>query len=160
MHVVNVTDHPDLVDVIGRWHWDEWGAKVPGRSLESWTSSMRGEMGRDSVPATFVALDGDIPVGSVCLVEHDMPDSPDLAHLTPWVAYTFVVPTRRGQGVGRMLMAHAEAAAAAMGFTRVYLYATTARVFYEQLGWDPLADDHYEGESVTIMALDLETPRR
>ena len=47
-----------------------------------------------------------------------------------------------------------------MGFTRVYLYTTTARVFYEQLGWDPLADAYYEGESVTIMALNLETPCR
>jgi hypothetical protein len=42
-----------------------------------------------------------------------------------------------------------------MGIAKVYLYSSTARPLYERLGWKRLADDFYEGETITIMAKDL-----
>jgi GNAT superfamily N-acetyltransferase len=159
VRIENVADHPTLVALIGRWHWDEWGHADPAGSLETWTASLRRRTGRDSVPATYVALDGVTPVGSVCLVVHDMPDRADLASLTPWVAGTFVLPDRRGLGVGRLLVEHAATAARRMGVPRLYLYASDAAPFYERLGWERLMDGGvYEGERVTIMTLDLGSP--
>jgi GNAT superfamily N-acetyltransferase len=156
MRVENVADHPELVEIVARWHWDEWDHADPDESLETLTASLRSRMGRDAVPATYVALDGDTPVGAVCLVVHDMPEREDLASLTPWVAGTFVVPDRRGSGVGRLLMEHVVAEARRMGVPRLYLYATDAVSFYERLGWSWLMDGGvYEDEHTTIMTLDL-----
>jgi len=147
-----LADHPGLVDTIARWHWEEWGHADPGGSLAGWTSNLRREAGRDSIPMAFVALDdGGSPVGSVCLVEHDMPDRADLAHLRPWVGGTFVVACRRGEGLGRMLMLHVQAAAAEIGAARLYLHTSTARSSYERLGWTRVRDDVYEGERIAIM---------
>jgi GNAT superfamily N-acetyltransferase len=156
MRVENVADHPDVVQVIARWHWDEWGHADPGGSLQSWTAGLARRMNRDRIPMTLVAFDDSgAPTGSVTLNAHDMPDRADLRHLTPWIAGTFVVPERRGNGVGTALMQHAAEEARRLGVQRVYLYTSDARGFYEKLGWAPIQDDFYESESVTIMSLSL-----
>ena len=154
IRVENVADYPELVATVAEWHWNEWGHSDPGGSLETWTAGLRNRTSRDRVPMTFVAIDGvGEPIGSVTLVEHDMPDRADLQHLTPWIAGTFVVPGERGTGVGTALMRHAVTEASRIDVPQVYLYTSSARGFYERLGWAVLRDDAYEGEQVTIMVL-------
>ena len=154
MRVESIADHPTLVDIVAEWHWNEWGHADPNGSLRGWTEALRRRTNRDRVPMTFVAFDeAGAPVGSVALVEHDMPDRPDRGDLTPWVAGTFVVPAVRGRGVGTALMRHAVAEVARLGLRELFLYTSSARGFYEQLGWVALAEDVYEGEAVTIMSL-------
>lgn len=101
---------------------------------------------------TFIAMDGSgAPIGSVTVVQHDMPDRSDLHHLSPWIAGMFVVPGERQKGVGSALMRHAAAKARLVGVRELFLYTSSARRFYERLGWTLLGDDFYEGEQVTIM---------
>ena len=154
MRVANAADYPAFVDAVAKWHWDEWGHADPTGSLETWTSSLRRRVNRDRVPMTFVAIDDSgEPIGSVCLVENDMPDRDDVRDLTPWIAGTFVVPAKRKRGVGTALMQHAVAEASRIGARKLFLYTSTARRFYEKLGWRALRDNFYEGEAVTIMTL-------
>lgn len=40
MRIENVADHPAFVELIARWHWDEWGHADPGGSLQSWTAGL------------------------------------------------------------------------------------------------------------------------
>jgi GNAT superfamily N-acetyltransferase len=150
VRVENIADHLDLVDVVARWHWDEWGHTDPGGSLQSWTEGLRQRTNRDRIPATYVALDEDELLGSVTLVEHDMSTRLDLS---PWLAGVYVKPERRGQGVGSALVRHATECAAQMGVQRLYLYTRSAQGFYEKLGWQHLAEDHYEGRRVSIMQI-------
>lgn len=110
---------------------------------------------RDRVPATCIAMFDDLPVGSVSLVEHDMPDRPGLAAMSPWLAGLYVLPAYRRLGVATQLVAACESGALRMGIARVYLYSSTARHLCERLRWERLADDFYEGETITIMAKDL-----
>jgi len=99
---------------------------------------------------TFVALDArGAPLGSVTIVKHDMPDRADLRHLTPWIAGTFVLGSERRKGIGTTLLRHAVTSASATCF----LYTSSARRFYQRLGWTAVRNDSYEGESVTIMTL-------
>ena len=154
MRVANAADYPAFIDTIAKWHWDEWGHADPTGSLQTWTSSLRRRVNRDHVPMTFVAIeDPGVPIGSVCLVENDMLDRDDVRHLTPWIAGTFVVPAKRSQGVGTALMQHVVGEAGRIGAPELFLYTSTARCFYEKLGWRALRDDFYEGEAVTIMTL-------
>jgi GNAT superfamily N-acetyltransferase len=152
VRIDNVADHPELIECIARWHWNEWGAADPTGSLETWTVGLRKRTNRDRIPLTLVAIDPlGAPIGSVTLVEHDMPDRTDLQHLTPWVAGTFVVEGERRKGVGTALMRRVAVEATRIGVRDLFLYTSTAREFYERLGWKPVRHDFYEGEPVTIM---------
>jgi GNAT superfamily N-acetyltransferase len=155
IRIESIADHLDLIPTIARWHWDEWGHADPDGSLESWTAGLARRTNRDRVPTKFVALDGETPLGSVTLVENDMPNRPDFAHLTPWIAGTYVVESARGQGVGSALMTHAVDQARRMGIGRLHLYTSTAERFYLKLGWTTIDRTRYEGEDVAVMTLEL-----
>jgi GNAT superfamily N-acetyltransferase len=148
-------DHLDLVPIVARWHWERRNPDEESQSLASWTDGLLTRINRDRIPATFFAFDGPALVASTTLVEHDMPDRVDLAHLRPWLAGVYVVADRRGRGFGSRLVDHAERSARAFGVGRLYLYTTEARGFYERLGWRRTATDRYGGETITIMAKDL-----
>lgn len=155
IRVESIADHLELVPTIARWHWDEWGHADPDGSLTAWTAGLQRRTRRNQVPTTFVAFEEGAPVGSVTLVENDMPDCADFAELTPWVAGTYVVDSARGRGVGSALMRHAVERACRMDLERLYLYTSTAEVFYAKLGWTTIARARYEGEDVAVMALEL-----
>jgi GNAT superfamily N-acetyltransferase len=82
-----------------------------------------------------------------------MPDRPDFAGLTPWIAGTYVAASERGRGIGTALMQQARHEAARLGIKRLYLYTSTAAAFYKGLGWKPKLETDYEGEAVTVMSL-------
>jgi GNAT superfamily N-acetyltransferase len=152
MHIANIADHPGQIDTIARWHWEQWGHAAPGSSVQSWAEHLRRCTNRDRIPATFVALEGTELCGTVLLVQHDMSTHRELS---PWVAGVFVAPVQRGNGIASALVRHAVQQAAMMGIARLYLYTEAARGLYEKLGWHAIAEDHYEGQTVTIMAIDL-----
>jgi GNAT superfamily N-acetyltransferase len=153
IEIVPLMDRPELFPVVGRWHWEEWGAGAPNVSLAEWTDSLRAKSRRDGIPITWVALVDGAPVGSVALIERDMPSHPDL---TPWLSSVFVVPERRQDGVGTVLVAHAEDAARALGVSRLYLYTDAAEGFYARGGWRVIAREHYDRSLKAVMAKDLE----
>jgi GNAT superfamily N-acetyltransferase len=121
-------------------------------SLAEWTARLREHAGGAAIPLTLVALTGDgTPLGSVSIVDQDMPDRPESRELGPWIGGTYVVPEARNRGVGAGLMAAAEQTAAGLGVQRVYLHTSTATGFYEKLGWEVLDEVVYLGEQVAIM---------
>lgn len=143
-----LADHPALVPVVARWHWDAWGAADPGGSAEAWADRLRATARRDGVPATWVAFADGAPAGSVSLVAHDMRTHPEL---TPWLAGLFVVAEQRGRGLGTALVRRAMDAAAGWGVGRLFLHTATASTLYRRLGWAALSRELYEGEWVDVM---------
>jgi GNAT superfamily N-acetyltransferase len=148
--IESIADHLDLVETIARWHWEAWGDADPSGSLASWTASLRERTHRDRIPTTYVALDGDELLGSVTLVEHDMANHPEWS---PWLSGVYVALDHRRQGIASALVRHAVREAAAMGVARLYLFTESARGLYERLGWHAIAEEAYEGQAVTIMAV-------
>jgi len=104
MHLESIADHLDLVDLIARWHFAEWGHLDPSSTLEAWTEGLRQRTHRDEIPTTYVALEADELLGSVTLVEHDMLTRPELS---PWVAGVYVAPAHRHRGIGSALVRYA-----------------------------------------------------
>jgi GNAT superfamily N-acetyltransferase len=151
VRIDNIADHPDLVETVARWQWSEWG-RDPADSLAARIASIGAETDPDRIPTTFVALDGDDPLGSASLVADDMSTHPEL---TPWLASVYVTPAARGGGVASALVRRVMRQAAAMGITRLYLYTESAQGLYEKLGWQVIATEHFEGSPVAIMAIDL-----
>jgi len=156
VRIERLSEHPQLVEVVGRWHWDEWGHEDPDGSLAEWTSRLREHAPDAAIPLTLVALSSNgTPLGSVSIVDQDMPERPESRALGPWVGGTYVVPEARNRGVGVALMRAVERTAAALRVDRLYLHTSTAKVFYERLGWEVLMEDFYRGERVTIMVREI-----
>ncbi len=147
-----IAEHLDLVATVAGWHFREWGHLDPGGTLESWTAGLAERTHSDRVPTTFVGFSDDTPVGSACLVEHDMDSRRDL---TPWLAGLFVLPQHRGSGLGSALVAHATQRAREFGVSKLFLYTHGSESLYSHLGWRPFGREFYEGQWVTLMSSSL-----
>jgi GNAT superfamily N-acetyltransferase len=153
--IVLLADRPELIPVVGRWHWDQWGDEDPDGSAESWIEGLRRRSGRDRIPISWAAVLGGEPVGSVALIAGDMTSRPELG---PWVSGLYVVPECRRRGIGGLLNDHCEAAAAALGVPTLYLH-TIVEAFYERRGWRVLSHEPYGRERVALMTKDLASDR-
>jgi len=151
VRIESIGDHPDLVETVARWQWEEWGHLDPADSLATRIASLRDQKSHDRIPATYIALNDAEPLGSASLVAHDMSTHRELS---PWLASVYVTPAARGRGVASALVRHAVAQTAAMGVARLYLYTENAQGLYEKLGWRVIATERFQGHSVTIMAID------
>jgi len=114
-----------------------------------WTETLRGQLGRDAIPMSWVAiLDGE-PVGSVKLIEQDMATHPELS---PWLSSLYVVDEHRGEGIAAKLIDRCETAARTLGHETIYLYTTTAEGIFLKAGWQTRSRERYGDEQVTIMS--------
>ncbi len=154
LEIALLADHPDLIPVLARWHWNEWGHADPGGSAEAWAEGLRLRSGREGIPITWVGFLSGKPVGSVALTADDMSDRPELR---PWLSGLFVVAELRWRGIGTALSLHLERQAVRLGVVEVYLHTSTAEAFYARLGYRVLERAFYEGENVAVMAKTLVT---
>ena len=148
LRIEPLADHPGLIEVVARWHWNEWGNADPDGSLDSWIDGLRSRSGRERVPISWVGLKRLEPVGSVALIDNDMSTRPDLG---PWLSGLYVVPELRRQGIGTALTRHCEREAFRLGARRLYLYSSVAEWFYRRLDYVVVDRDRYEQENVAVM---------
>jgi predicted N-acetyltransferase YhbS len=143
-----LADHPEAAPLLAAWHHDEWRELLPGWTAEQALTELQSHTGRRQIPTTLVALDGARVVGSASLLVADL-DGWD--HLTPWVASVYVIPERRGTGIGRRLVARAVEEAHALAVPVVYLFTAGQEGYYARLGWSPLARTRHHAHDVVIM---------
>lgn len=148
MHIELLADCAELLPLIARWHWGEWGHHNPQGSYERTLDRLSRRANRDRIPLTYIALEGDDPIGTASLVEHDMESRKDLS---PWLAGVYVDPAYRRQGVASALVRKVCEAAESLGVQTLYLYTNTAAILYQQLGWEPMMEQEYRGKRVQIM---------
>lgn len=148
MKVVPLVERPDLVEQVSAWGFAEWGHLNPGQTLEERTARIRGKMNVDRVPIAFVALDeeGRI-VGTASLIFDDLEGDPR----NPWLASVFVSPERRKKGIASALVRTVEDAARRIGYSRLYLFTSSAPTLYAGLGWRALEQRDYRGEHIQVM---------
>jgi GNAT superfamily N-acetyltransferase len=161
--VTALSDYPEFVPVVARWHWQEWGHTDPGGTLGSWTAGLARQAGADHIPATLVAVEAGTPVGAVCLVENDMPGYQPAAAWSPWIKGMYVDTLARRRGYGTLLMSRCETWAAALGHDALYLYTergSGAERLYTGIGWQLLRHDHYDGIDVSVMRKTLPSAGR
>lgn len=148
MKIVPLAEHPELVDQVAAWGFDEWGHLSPGQTLQSRTARMRTELNTDRVPMALVAIDpAGALVGSASLILDDLEGDPR----NPWLASVFVPPDRRRRGIASALVDAVEATARRLGYPRLYLFTTSASTLYGGLGWRALEQRVYRGEHVQVM---------
>lgn len=146
-----LADHERLIAPLGEMCWREWGRAPEPDNVEWWIATTAREAGRDQLPVTWVAIGaaGDA-LGRVGLGEFDIDERRDRS---PWVLGMIVRPDRRGNGIGRRLLAELECGARVRGYTQVWV-ATGGRAidFYRKCGWtvaETIARPH--GEVATVL---------
>jgi predicted N-acetyltransferase YhbS len=148
VRVVPLVERPDLVEQVSVWGFAEWGHLNPGQTLEERTARIRGKMNVDRIPIAFVALDeeGRI-VGTASLIFDDLEGDPR----NPWLASVFVRPEHRKKGIASALVRTVEDAARRLGYSRLYLFTSSAPALYAGLGWQALEQRVYRGEHIQVM---------
>ena len=148
MRIAPLVEHPDLAAQVAAWGFAEWGHLNPGQTLAQRTIRIQGKMNVDRVPIAFVALDDDGGiVGTASLIFDDLEGDPR----NPWLASVYVPPEHRKKGVASALVQTVEDAARRLGYTRLYLFTSTAPKLYADLGWRPLEQRDYRGDHIQIM---------
>jgi predicted N-acetyltransferase YhbS len=143
-----LADRLEAAPVLAGWHHREWGDLLPGWSPEQALAELRTHTGRRQVPTTFVAVEDDRLLGSASLLVADLDG---WEHLTPWVASVYVVPERRGHGIGRQLVFRAVEEAAALGIVAVYLWTAGQQAYYARMGWEFVEWAECHGRAVALM---------
>jgi predicted N-acetyltransferase YhbS len=148
VRIAPLVERPDLAAQVAAWGFAEWGYLNPGETLARRMIRIEGKMNVDRVPIAFVALDDDGGiVGTASLIFDDLEGDPR----NPWLASVYVPPEQRKKGVASALVRTVEDAARRLGYTRLYLFTSTAPKLYADLGWRPLEQRDYRGDHIQIM---------
>lgn len=143
-----ISDCPEQIETICKWHHDEWTYLNPGRPIENRFEEMQEHLKNGVIPNTYVAfLDGK-PVGSASILVSDMHERSDL---TPWLASVYVLKECRHKGIGRMVVQKIMDHAKAGGVEKFYLYTPDREHFYLNMGWTTIEKINYHDADVTIM---------
>ncbi|MBI5448171.1 MAG: GNAT family N-acetyltransferase [Gammaproteobacteria bacterium] len=134
--------------------WHEVLGKIwmPEIGIEEIESLYYEELKPD-MPLTYIALDGEIPVGS-CTLELNGGIRPDLGS---WLGDLVVDPKYQKQGIGKMLVDVAVLKAKELGFKKLHLFTfdPTIPAYYQRLGWKEIGMDEFKSNPVTVMEIGL-----
>ena len=126
---------------------------MPDKPIEHVQATLKTHLNDQELPITFIALDGDKPIGMCSLRENDgiRPDT------TPWLGSLVVDPSYQNRGVGKMLIDTVKETAVRFGFEKLYLFAFDATIpdYYTRLGWEKIGMDEYNLHPVTVMEIEL-----
>lgn len=151
-----LADHPQHAGTLAGWHHAQWGGLYRDWSRDDAAAELHDHATRRTRPTTLVLLDdeddGEL-LGSVSLVDEDAPELRDTGDA--WLASLYVVPQRRGEGLGAGLVRALVAHAAALGIPRLWLFTPEHAGFYARLGWRALGPFALHGTPVQVMAKDL-----
>lgn len=147
-------NHPDAIPALANiWHEVLGRIWVPDSPIERVIARFADHLNDQGLPITFVALDGEIPVGMCSLRENDgiRPD------LTPWLGSLVVDPKYQKQGIGKMLADATILKAKELDFQKLYLFAFDPTIpdYYERLGWSQICMDEFKSHPVTVMEVEL-----
>ncbi|MBP2028662.1 putative N-acetyltransferase YhbS [Acetoanaerobium pronyense] len=127
--IEHLSNHKEHIETISKWMAKEWGASDDIRFFKS---ILNHSLSKTNLPQTFVALDGEKPIGTIGLWRCDMVSRQDLF---PWLSALYVIPAYRNKGIGKQLQSHLLSYAKSIGYEDIYLY-TDLENYYEQIGWE------------------------
>lgn len=150
---VNLIDRQDMVPVVAKWYYDEWGKSQPDNSYEITLAKVEAQMNRECVPLHILAMqDGNI-VGVAQLKMQEMKTYPEDTH---WLGGVFVPPEARGRGVGIALVLEIIRIAKAFKVTKLYLQTEQFDGgIYLKAGFTAVERVVYKGIDVLVMRLPL-----
>jgi GNAT superfamily N-acetyltransferase len=102
----------------------------------------------------FANSPGALPVGVIALDENSSPlgiavlkaiSIDTYSHVGPWATAGYVIPSRRREGIGAMLLAAVLTEANRLGFSEIYCATASAVPLLEQVGWTKIDAVSHDG---------------
>ncbi len=152
LEILPLRERPISISQLAQWHYAQWSDLNPTSTVEYRIERMRAQLESQSIPQTFIALDGETLLGSASLVAADLPGHEEL---TPWLATVYVDPPHRNRGIGEALVKRVAAEARMLGYSEMYLFTPDRASFYARIGWDTVDQEDYNGIRVSVMRLRL-----
>lgn len=138
---------------LARWHVKEWQNVFPEWTVQDAVAEFNTQLLFSELPATWLAFNGDVLIGSISVLLEDAAELNDIAG--PWLASFYIAPEYRGKGVGQLLMNAAEQAVKNFGCQQWYLFTPRHEAYYAKQGWQLLEYRELHGEQVAVMAQKL-----
>lgn len=140
--------HRALIPTVAQWFVAEWpawyGPGGPGHVLEDLQAFAASE---HALPVGMLVFQDGKPVGAGALKAQSIPSH---AHLGPWAAAGYVLPSRRGQGLGAALLQALVDKGQAMGHAAIYCGTSTAQRLLVRQGWQAVDTTMMQGKPLTI----------
>jgi monoamine oxidase len=153
VRIENLVDYPQFGSVLAMWHVREWGHLYRDSTWNEATARHEFQsMQRDSIPLTLLALDdlsGEL-LGSASLIADD--ELQEFAHLAPWLASLYVVPSARSRGIARELTNAILDESNRLGHLHTYLFTAGQEDYYRIRGWALVARTQANGHDTAVMA--------
>lgn len=119
--IAYLADHPEHVETVARWWWDEWMKETTGGTFEAFAQRCRQiDCYRNQLNVTLIALHKEKIVGVIQLVEDEW--CPGYRDVSPWLGSLYVLPEYRYKAVAFQLGYVAINKALEMGFEHLYAY--------------------------------------
>ncbi len=137
-NIVRLSDCPGIKERAAKWFHEKWG--IP---LEAYITSMNECLiGANPVPQWYLAMESDIIIGGMGVIENDFHNRKDL---TPNVCAVYVEENRRCQGVAGALLDFVCNDMKSKGVDTLYLL-TDHTSFYKRYGWEFLCMVQGDGD--------------
>ena len=128
IQIIAVREHSELAQKAAKWFHQKWG--IP---LEAYTESITACLSSNyAVPQWYLAMEGDIIVGGLGVIENDFHNRKDL---TPNVCAVYVEEAFRCQGIAGKMLDFVCMDMKEKGINTLYLL-TDHTSFYERYGWE------------------------
>ena len=129
-------EYPQYIPELAKWLFEEWGAILGEKTLETRISKLNSHMNRDELPIAWIAHANGKLLGTAALRAHDLEERKDL---TPWLGGVYVGKRLRRHGIGQALCANVEEAARSRGVHTLYLFTLDKQPWYSRQGWTVFA---------------------
>ena len=156
MKIEYLSDHEELVPVLAKYNYNEWG-KSYCSDVAVVAQRYSATKNTDKIPLTIVALDEDNSLlGFASLIEDDLETRQDLS---PWLAALYVLPEHRGKLIGKKLIERIIAEAKRLKIHHVYLFTGDDKKvsYYAKQGWKLAEKFQYKSEDSVIMKYDCDS---
>ena len=148
MEIIDAGPDNPLIDSIARTLNAQWGVEL-GYGVGDTTAWCR-DVAASSTQCVLIAVASERAIGTVFLVENDLPEEPALA---PWLSSLWVAPSHRRAGVGTRLIRAVVERATHLDREELFLYCRAGDLsdFYQKRGWRKIGTTQLESGEAWIM---------
>jgi len=141
-------NHPYHLPVIARWCASEWPEYYNDGCYESACQYHLTTLQYNTIPCGMLALSGDLPIGTISLLEEDMSIRPQYG---PWLGCLYVDRQYRGRGVAHSLINFATEHARSIRLKELYAWTHQMGAFMQRLEWQEIERVDFLGAEAVIL---------